>query len=404
MSDFFQNGVITTLHKLRERPIAELEAELLRFSRVRPMALILPSLYSELQGPALPNIIRHLRQVNYISDIIVGLDQATESQFQHARDFFGVLPQNIHLLWNDGERLRALDAKLQAEGLSPQQPGKGRNAWFCFGYALASGNCEAIALHDCDIITYDRRLPARLFYPVANPAFNFEFCKGYYSRIHNQQLSGRATRLLVTPLLRALEKVVGRMDYLDFMNSFRYPLSGEFSLRRDFISNLRIPSDWGLEIGVLSEVYRNLSRQQVCQVDIADEYDHKHQTLTQEDRSGGLAKMSVEIAKSLYRKLATEGVSLSIEDIRAVKAAYFRIALDCIEQYYYDARINGLEFDRHAEEGSVDIFTRSIMTAGEVYLDNPMELPFIPNWNRVLSAIPDFGEQLLAAVAADNAD
>ncbi|MGD8619499.1 MAG: glycosyl transferase [Gammaproteobacteria bacterium] len=404
MSDFFQNGVITTLHKLRERPIAELEAELLRFSRVRPMALILPSLYSELQGPALPNIIRHLRQVNYISDIIVGLDQATEAQFQHARDFFGVLPQRIHLLWNDGERLRELDAKLQAEGLSPGQSGKGRNAWFCFGYALACANCEAIALHDCDIITYDRRLPARLFYPIANPAFNFEFCKGYYTRIHNQQLSGRATRLLVTPLVRALEKVVGRMDYLDFMDSFRYPLSGEFSLRRDFISNLRIPCDWGLEIGVLSEVYRNLSRNQVCQVDIADEYDHKHQTLSQKDSTGGLVKMSVEIAKSLYRKLATEGISLSIEDIRAVKAAYFRIALDCIEQYYYDARINGLEFDRHAEEGSVDIFTQSIMTAGEVYLDNPMELPFIPNWNRVFSAIPDFGEQLLAAVAADNAD
>jgi len=395
MSDFFQNGVITTLHKLRDRPIAELEAELQRFSRVRPMALILPSLYSELQGPALPNIIRHLRQVNYISDIIVGLDQATEGQFQHARDFFGMLPQRIHILWNDGERLRALDAKLQAEGLSPHQPGKGRNAWFCFGYALACGNCEAIALHDCDIITYDRSLPARLFYPIANPAFNFEFCKGYYTRIHNQQLSGRATRLLVTPLLRALEKVVGRMDYLDFMDSFRYPLSGEFSLRRDFISNLRIPSDWGLEIGVLSEVYRNLSRHQVCQVDIADEYDHKHQTLSQEDSTGGLVKMSVEIAKSLYRKLATEGVPLSIEDIRAIKATYFRIALDCIEQYYYDARINGLEFDRH---------TRSIMTAGEVYLDNPMELPFIPNWNRVFSAIPDFGEQLQAAVAADNAD
>ena len=403
MSDFFQNGVITTLHKLRERPIAELEAELLRFSRVRPMALILPSLYSELQGPALPNIIRQLRGVNYISDIIVGLDQATESEFRHARDFFSVLPQRTRILWNDGERLRALDAKLQAEGLSPQQPGKGRNAWFCLGYALACGDCEAIALHDCDIITYDRSLPARLFYPVANPAFNFEFCKGYYTRIHNRQLSGRATRLLVTPLLRALEKVVGRLDYLDYMDSFRYPLSGEFSLRREFISNLRIPGDWGLEIGVLSEVYRNLSRQQVCQVDIADEYDHKHQTLSQEDSNGGLAKMSVEIAKSLYRKLATEGIALSMEDIRAVKAAYFRIALDCIEQYYYDARINGLEFDRHAEEGSVDIFTRSIMTAGEMYLDNPMELPFIPNWNRVFSAIPDFSEQLQTAVAADNA-
>jgi glucosyl-3-phosphoglycerate synthase len=44
------------------------------------------------------------------------------------------------------------------------------------------------------------------------------------------------------------------------------------------------------------------------------------------------------------------------------------------------------------------------MTAGESYLDNPMETPFIPNWNRVISAIPDFGQQLRAAVAADNGD
>jgi glucosyl-3-phosphoglycerate synthase len=404
MSDFFQNGVITTLHKLRNRPIEELEEELLRYSRQRPMALILPSLYTELDGPALPHIVRQLKQAHYISDIIVGLDQADREQFDHARDFFGVLPQRTHILWNDGRRLRALDSLLQEEELSPQQPGKGRNAWFCFGYALALDHCEAVALHDCDIITYERNLPARLFYPIANPGFSFAFCKGYYTRIHDHKLSGRATRLLVTPLLRALKKVIGPLDYLEFLDSFRYSLSGEFSLRKDFIRNLRIPSDWGLEIGVLSEVYRNLSRHQVCQVDIADEYDHKHQNLSRENAEGGLVKMSVEICKSLYRKLATEGVSLSSEDIRAIKAAYYRIALDCIEQYYFDARINGLEFDRHAEEGRVDLFTHSIMTAGESYLDNPMETPFIPNWNRVISAIPDFGQQLRAAVAADNGD
>ena len=35
MSDFFQNGVITTLHQLRQRPIDEIESELLRFSQTR---------------------------------------------------------------------------------------------------------------------------------------------------------------------------------------------------------------------------------------------------------------------------------------------------------------------------------------------------------------------------------
>jgi glucosyl-3-phosphoglycerate synthase len=42
------------------------------------------------------------------------------------------------------------------------------------------------------------------------------------------------------------------------------------------------------------------------------------------------------------------------------------------------------------------------MQAGESFLTSPMEAPFMPNWNRVASAIPDFGEQLLDAVAEDN--
>ncbi|MGB5200782.1 MAG: hypothetical protein WBN68_07600 [Sedimenticolaceae bacterium] len=400
--DFFQNGTITTLHKLCRRPIEEMEAELKEFSAERPMALILPSLYSELEGPALSKIVEELKHATYISEIIVGLDQANENQFEHAKAFFSVLPQNVHILWNDGSWLREIDAQLQAQDLAPTQPGKGRNAWYCMGYALALEHCEAIALHDCDILTYDRSLPARLFYPVANPAFSFDFCKGYYSRIDGDRLSGRVTRLFVTPLIRALKKVVGQMDYLEFMDSFRYPLSGEFSLSRDFVKILRIPSDWGLEVGVLSEVYRTLSRSSVCQVDIADQYDHKHQALSPDDANRGLMRMSVEIAKSLYRKLATEGVTLSTEDFRSIKATYYRIALDSTERYFYDARINGLRYDRHQEESSIEVFSQSIMAAGETFLANPMESPFIPNWNRVHDAFPDICQQLIKAVKANS--
>lgn len=399
--DFFQNGTITTLHKLCDRPLEEMEAELKSFAVERPMALILPSLYSELEGAALPKIVEDLKGADYIGDIIVGLDQADERQFEHAKTFFAGLPQDVHILWNDGPWLREIDAHLQSQNLAPTQAGKGRNAWYCMGYALALEHCEAIALHDCDILTYDRSLPARLFYPVANPAFSFDFCKGYYSRINGDRLSGRATRLFVTPLIRALKKVVGDLDYLAFMDSFRYPLSGEFSLSRDFVKILRIPSDWGLEVGVLSEVYRTLARGSVCQVDIADCYDHKHQDLSEEDASTGLTRMSVEIAKSLYRKLATEGVTLSNEDFRSIKAAYYRIALDSTEQYFYDAKINGLKYDRHREEGSVEIFAQSIMAAGDTFLSNPMESPFIPNWNRVHDAFPDVCQQLLKAVNAN---
>ena len=45
------------------------------------------------------------------------------------------------------------------------------------GYILSTGETEAVALHDCDILTYSRDLLARLIYPVANPKFNFDFAK-----------------------------------------------------------------------------------------------------------------------------------------------------------------------------------------------------------------------------------
>lgn len=401
MADFHQNGIITTLHNLTDRSLDEMETELVSFSKTRPMALILPSLYSELQTPALPNIVKELQKVPYLSQIIVGLDRADEAEYQHALEFFDALPQKHCVLWNDGPRLRAIDAELQSLGLAPREPGKGRNVWYCMGYTLASGKAESVALHDCDITTYRRDMLARLIYPVANPLFNYEFCKGFYARVSNGSINGRVSRLLVTPLIRALRHVFGETQYLNYMDSFRYILAGEFSFRRDVLNDIRIPSDWGLEIGVLSEMHRNYANNRLCQVDIADNYDHKHQDLSLDDQQTGLSKMSVDIAKALFRKLATQGQVFSQETFRTLKATYFRIALDFVETYRNDALMNGLNFDIHQEEEAVEMFARNIMDAGKVFLENPMETPFIPSWNRVVSAVPDIFERLAVAVEAD---
>lgn len=403
MADFYQNGIVTTLHNLTDRPLEEMERELMSFSRVRPMSLVLPSLFSELEGPALENIIGEITQVPYLNEIVIGLDRANEEQFAYSKEFFSKLSQHHRILWNDGPRLRKLDEMLQSEGLSPKEMGKGRNVWYCYGYVLASGRAEAVALHDCDITTYSRSMLARLVYPVANPSFNYVFAKGYYTRIAAQKMNGRVSRLLVTPLLRALKKVFGSVDYLDYLDSFRYPLSGEFSMRTDALNDIRIPSDWGLEIGVLSEMKRNYSTNRLSQVDIADVYDHKHQPLSPEDANAGLSKMSTDICKAIFRKLATQGTVFTSETFRTIKATYFRIALDFVETYSNDARMNGLTLDRHSEEKAVELFAQNIMAAGEYFLDNPMETPFIPSWNRVIAAIPDVLDRLYEAVEEDNA-
>jgi len=270
------------------------------------------------------------------------------------------------------------------------------------GYVLATSRVDAVALHDCDILTYDRSLLARLIYPVAHPQFSFEFCKGYYARVANEKLNGRACRLLVGPLIHATKRVLGENDFLNYLDSFRYLLAGEFAFRKDLLNDMRVPSDWGLEMGVASEMYRNNSTNRICQVELTDNYDHKHQELSANDAAHGLSRMSLDITKSLIRKLAIQGTVFNQETFRTLKATYYRVALDYVESYRRDAIMNGLDFDTHAEEQAVELFATNILEAGKQFLERPLDAPFMPTWSRVISAVPDIFEQLIDAVEEDH--
>ena len=404
MADFHQNGNIATMHNLRTRSPEELNYELETFAQSRRISLILPCLYSELATDAMPKILAELAKVSYLHRIIIGLDRADEAQFRHARQFFKGLNQNHIVIWNDSPRMLELENRLENMGLAPTEPGKGKNVWSSLGYLMACADSAVMAIHDCDILTYNNEMLARLIYPVANPNFPYQVSKGYYARIGQGKLNGRVTRLLVSPLLIALKRVIGDHDYLDYLRSFRYPLSGEFAMRSAILPDLRIPSDWGLEIGVLSEAWRNLAPKAVCQVEISDAYDHKHQQLSAEDANAGLSRMSTDICKAIFRKLAADGTIFTDNIFRTLKATYYRTALDLLEAYYNDAQMNGLVIDRHEEERSIELFAENLMRAGHFFLENPHETPFIPTWNRVNSADPDFLNALHDAVAADDAE
>jgi glucosyl-3-phosphoglycerate synthase len=401
MSDFYQTGIITTLHKLGTPSLERLEAEIREFSKKRPVALVLPALYSEFEGPAMRGIVRELAKVNYLKEIVLVLDKASEKDFHRVREFMSPIATEVKIVHNDGKRIMEIYETLARNGLDVGQRGKGRSAWLAYGYVLARGQSDIIALHDCDIINYSRELLARLCYPVANPNLNYVFCKGYYSRVTNK-MYGRVTRLLVTPLIRSMQQLIGQHGFLMFLDSFRYPLSGEFCMVTDLARVNRIPWDWGLEVGSLAEVYRNFSPRRVCQVDIAETYEHKHQPLSEDDAGKGLMKMTIDICKSIFRTLASEGVVFSEGLFKSLSVSYLRNAEDTIMKYEADAAINGLEFDRHSEAQAVEAFTRAISQASQVFMENPMGTPLIPNWNRVTSAIPGILEMLKKAADEDN--
>jgi glucosyl-3-phosphoglycerate synthase len=349
----------------------------------------------------MPRIVEELAKVKYLQQIVLVLDQASEKEFQHVREFLSPIPTEVRIVYNDGKRVLEIYDTLKRNGLDAGQRGKGRSCWLAYGYVLAAAKADVIALHDCDIVTYSREMLARLCYPVVNPNLDFVFCKGFYSRV-TDRMHGRVTRLMVTPLVRSLQQIIGTHRFLTFLDSFRYPLAGEFCMTTDMARTNRIPWDWGLEVGSLAEVYRNYSPRRVCQVDIAATYEHKHQALSAEDPAKGLMKMTVDICKSVFRTLASEGVVFSDGFFKSLAVAYQRNAEDTIMKYEADAAINGLVFDRHGEAKAVEAFTKAISLAAQAFMEDPMGAPLIPNWNRVTSAIPGIFDMLRKAVEEDN--
>lgn len=402
MSDFFQNGVITTLQNVGNRSLEDLEVALTSYAQHHNMILLLPALYSEFQTPAMKNIIEELKQVKYLYKIILGLDNANKAQFDEVKELMSVLPCTVDVLWNDGPRIKELYSDLTASGFPGlNEPGKGRNVWTMIGYGLTHKEAYAFALHDCDIVNYSREIVARLFFPIVHRALDFEFNKGFYSRV-TDRIHGRVTRLLYSPLVHSLEKIFGNSNYLTYMDSFRYSLSGEFAFIFSLGRGIAISPTWGLEVSTLSEVYKNTSIHRICQTEIMQTYEHKHQELGSQNSNDGLYKMANDIAKSLFRVMAQDGIVFSIEAFKTLQATYYQEARFEIAKYGALCKLNALEYDREKEIAAVNLFEEAIREAScEFYID-PMGIPPLTPWVTIRSVLPDFSEKFVAYVKEDS--
>ena len=113
--------------------------------------------------------------------------------------------------------------------------------------------------------------------------------------------------------------------------------------------------------------------------------------------------MCVDISKSLFRNLASQGIVLSEGLLKTLRAVYLQVAQEAIRRYEDDAAINSLKFDRHQERTAVEAFLKGIKLATDVFLEDPLGVPMISNWSRVAAAVPDIFDRLAEAVEQDQA-
>lgn len=387
---------ITTLHDLHidkkklMKNIGEVAAE-------RPVSVIMPMLYSEIKTDALANIAKQLNNCKYLDTVIIPLSAKNEKEFIHVKRFFSKMKIPKLIMWCNGPKIENLLIELKSQGLEiTWHRGKGRDVWLALG--VASLHSYGIALHDADIQGYTDMIPTKLLYPLMEPELDFKFNKGYYARtsLDRSIMYGRVFRLFLHPLLRSLIDVLEHEpSFVRFLRSFRYPISGEFALTCDLARDLDIPAGWGLELGVMAEIYHNVALKRICQTDLGF-YEHKHQNIGDSER--GLVKMSGEIFKSLLRVLIEEDhIQISKSFLLSLQVLYKKNAQDCIRKYHADANINDIKYDRHLEEIMVEKFSRELMKSGKNYMLKPIGTR-LPDWLRTMSAREDIREELLEIV------
>jgi glucosyl-3-phosphoglycerate synthase len=398
VSDLHQQGPVTAVPRLVTRDLDVMERRIAQLARRSPIALVIPMVPSEMDRPALAGIVAELRQVPYLDSLVISLNHATADDYQRALAYFEPYEGRKVLLWNESPAVEAVVAEMAAAGLYTGYPGKGRACWLAIGHVLAEERASYLAFQDADVVDFSRAMLAYLVLPALEPSIDFDFVKAYYARV-SDRLHGRVTRLLLTPLLAAFTRLIGQDPYIRYLSSFRYALSGEFVMKADLAERMRLPCDWGLEIVTLFEALRHRAPGRVGQVEIAERYNHKHQDLSPDDPNQGLNRMARDVVKHLLRTLAAAGVNLSPGLMLSLQAAYQREAEDAVTDSHAVALVNGLVFDRHAEERNVQVFIEAVRAAIEEFLDDPLGPPLVPNWARIWAGLPDAGTRLLEAVA-----
>jgi glucosyl-3-phosphoglycerate synthase len=397
MSDFHQSGPVTALPRLVDRPVGELESQILRLSSRFPVALVIPMVPGEMDRPALARILSELVEVRYLDTLVISLNKATQDDYARAVEYFRPYPGRKVIVWSESEPVSDFLKEMEASGLFIGVPGKGRACWLALGHILAEERVEYVAFQDADVVNFRREMLARLVLPAIDPTIDFDFVKGYYARV-SDRLHGRVTRLLLSPLLAAFTRLMGADPYIRYLSSFRYALAGEFVTKIDLAERMRLACDWGLEVVTLFEALRHRAPVRICQVELAERYDHKHQDLSADDPGRGLHRMAKDVVKHLLRTLAAAGVNLSDGLFRSLLAAYQREAEDAVSDSHAVAVVNGLAFDRHAEEQNVQTFTDALRASIDEFLVDPLGAPLVPNWARVWAGMPDAAARLLAAV------
>ena len=185
------------------------------------------------------------------------------------------------------------------ERLKPRE-GKGEALW----KSLLVTRGDIIVWIDTDIVNIDPRFVYGILGPMLiNP--QVQFVKGFYRRPlkvgRKMQAGGggRVTELTARPLLNL---------FYPELSGVVQPLSGEYAGRREALERAIFFSGYGVETGLLIDIYERYGLNAIAQVDLLERIHHNQHL-------EALSKMSFAIIQTVIRKLESRLGSAVLEDV-----------------------------------------------------------------------------------------
>ncbi|MFB6186240.1 MAG: glycosyl transferase family 2, partial [Halobacteriaceae archaeon] len=303
-------------------------------------AIILPMTEREYADLATEHLLSELEPIN-IGQVVVPL-RASNDKISSFNEWLTSFNLPLTIIWDKGPCLEALLENYDLDG----SIGKGRDIWLAIGVAQSY---DYIIFYDADTTSFKIQDIQKLLFPLNH---GYEFVKGYYARVEEDGLYGRLNRLFFTPVLSALDTEYDH-DFISYLQSFRYPLAGECSMTANQAKNIRLERQWGLEVGILNEVYDIANFEHSAQVDLGY-HRHDHRSIS---GPTGLTEMSERVGDSLFRSLESRGFTIDYSDLRE---RYQTQAKRLIRQYKMDALFNNLQYSESQEYHQIQEYKKAI--------------------------------------------
>jgi glucosyl-3-phosphoglycerate synthase len=221
-------------------------------------------------------------------------------------------------------------------GMGPRS-GKGEALWKSL-YVTCG---DIVVWIDTDIANIHPRFVYGLLGPlILHP--EIQFVKGFYRRplrVANKLQAGgggRVTELTARPLLNL---------FFPELSGIIQPLSGEYGGRRAALEQLPFSSGYGVEIGLLIDVFEKFGLSSIAQVDLQERIHH-NQPLE------SLSKMSFAIIQTVVRRIEKRYGAKLLEDVnqtmKLIRYGQRRLVLD-VEQIAEQERPPMLEVPQYRE-------------------------------------------------------